>query len=357
MKRIIALLSALLIFVVALSSCSSDKGQEKESDGTAQIGIFSYTGRKTNLSYHDSKLTKLSSNQFDFPSLGSYSYPTIHTDDKIYIVSEGNSEDYLNPTDDEVVMIDLKTKESKVLSLSFPAILQMFAHGNYVYTITGLNYKSTLTRLDAATGEKKEFKLDGFGMNHVYACGDTVYLACGDLLATDPYSKLYVLDENTLTVKKTYDIENYFFNVNSMLEVDGQLYIAPLSKLGRNGEELFISDLIRFDPQTEEFEVLETGAQYPCSEIVKYNDDLIISNSNPITVQGQEFTIYNPKTNKFTVKEVDSPTIHFEINGNYLYRLSMDKISVYDLTDYKFEKTAEMDTIVDDAYVSTFFAF
>lgn len=356
MKKAIALLFATLIFVATLTSCSVDKKDNTNEDSVPSIGVFTYSKNKSKLNYLNSDLEKLYSTDMDISFLGSYSNPAVYTGDKVYAVSESYG-DKIKSSNEKVVMVNLKTNEVKTLELSFPSIYAMYAQGNSVYTITGLNHVSTLTRLDVETGEKKTFELDGFGMSYVYACGDTVYLVASDFDSDNSYATLYLLDEETLTVKKSYDVLEYLFNVNDMLELEGKLYIAPLSKLNANNEEVFISDLICLDLATGEIEVLKMGAKYPCQKIIKYKNELVLSNTNPISMEGQGLTFFDLDTKEIRTQELDEPAVHIQISGDYLYWLSMDKIAVYDLSKPKLTKAKEIDNVIDGMYVSTFFAF
>ncbi len=350
MKRVLSLIFALLFLAVMLTSCA---GREK-ADGTPALAVIETSEKKSYLNFYSADMELLSSTDVDKPMLGEYTAPAVYSDGKVFVIGEIKNK---KTTFETVMMIDVKDGSVTELPLSFSSIYSMCVFENCVYTITGINYVSALTRYDVSSGEKKEFKLDGFGMNFVYVYDDTVFLVDADTSGT-PHATLYLLDVQTFEVKEVYDVKNYFYSVNDMLVSDGVLYIAPLTRLDKNGKEIFVSNLVCFDFDKKEFREIAIKSEYPCKDILKCKEGLVIANTNPVLLEGQGLTVYNFNSDELTTKTVAEPTIDIQCKGERLYQLSEEKISVFDLGESDFPRIKTVDSCVREGYkATTFFVF
>ncbi len=331
------------MFAVLFTSCSDNNS----SLDSAVVGVVETSRWNTRVSYYDSDDTLLKTKKVFLPMVGYITHPAVCTDGKAFAVS-GIGEFYANS---KVIMSDTTSNGIKKLKISESAVFSMHAQGDAVFCIGGLT--SDLIRFDIKTQEELTFNPEDYNGNFVYAFDDTVYFVADN----GQESVLYLLDEETLAVKKQYNTTKYFYAVEDMQFFDGKLYIAAFTKIDNNGMEAYNSDLVCFDAENETFDVIEIESDEPCKSLAASGEYLVLSSGDSRTSEKQHLTVINSNKSEVHTKEVDFLIDQVECKGDKLYCLSEeDKLVVFDLTDSELPILKEVDVSTKEGFgVSAFF--
>lgn len=326
-------MSVLLLLVIGiLAGCKSNS--EKFPDNY-KLGIIETTGQdnKSVITYYDQELKKVYTQKLPFGTMGSIFYSPIIFDNKLYTIPQGMA----NEKDLKMVLeVDLSNGNAKEYSINQLAMNSLAVNSDYIFTCNTYNGTSYINRCEKQSKAVLEKDFADTYISKLELVGNKL-LAFGtkreeSLLA----SYLYFLDLD-LKVLKTINISRSGSSHYKTVLIGEKVYFSnPMDRYDQ--ANTLISSV---STQNLNVENIDLEQVYP-SDIIPYNNYLIIAHCNLVSHEGNLITFYDTKKDSIETISLTHPILQMSRDLDNLYIMDQEKLYRYKINGTGLELTKEI---------------
>lgn len=283
MKRLKIVCCILLGILLIIACNGNDKTGGVKLD-SAVIGLVQTTGHdyKSKIMWFDDDLNEAGTTNLKYAALGSHFYSPVLDDGEQYLIPQG-----LGNRKDTKKVISINNENLDITEYPFTNVaLNNMAVINYnVYAVNTLNAASYLEKYNKLTKESKDIVFHKRYVYSIIASDEVLYAFSISLEAGNSSIILTILDKD-LNIIKELDVSNH--GVTSQKYCEDNEFIYTTIALSRYDEP--VSKVLKINKSDYKLSAIEDVGKDP-NDIFLYKDRLIITNFNPVLLNGTEITI------------------------------------------------------------------
>ncbi|BCJ95961.1 hypothetical protein acsn021_35300 [Anaerocolumna cellulosilytica] len=324
-----------LLFILVIGFLTGCKRNTEKFAGDYKFGIIETTGQDNDsvITYYNQELQKVYTQELPFGSMGNIFYNPIIFEDKLYTIPQGLA----NEKDLKMVLeLDLTNGDTKEYTIDQLAMNSLSANADYIFTCNTYNGNSYINRCHKQSQEVIEKAFIDIYISKLELAGDKL-LAFGTKREENSLvSFLYLLDME-LNVLKTINIsKSGSSHYKTALVGDVVYFSSPMNQYDQPGT--LISAISTKNLTVKDID-LKTA--YP-SDIIPYNEFLVIAHCNLVTFEGNQLTFYNTKKETMNTINLEHPILQMNIEGDDLYIMSQEKLYQYKISGKSLALTGEI---------------
>lgn len=345
-----------MLSLLFLCGCKRNIRNITNNNDNYEVAIIETTGNenKSRISFYNDKLEYLSQVSLPYGTLGNIFYNPITLDNKLYIIPQGlaNKKDTKKVL--ELNMIDNNINEFSINQL---AMNSLAVNNTYIYTCNTTNGISYINQLVINNNDVNTLEITDVYISKLMLNNDILYAFGTKKEESGLVSYLYIID-SVLSIRKTIDISASGTSQYKALFIDNYLYFSNLmdreDKPGKIVGKLNLID--------NNIENIELDYEYP-SDLVQYNDYLLIAHCNLMSNEGNVLSFYNIKNENIDIAKLDHPItqmnikgdVLYIIDGSHLYQYSLNQEDISNLSLLKEIDILQNENSKDYFYVSGFY--
>lgn len=334
MYRKIILFIPIILAICILPGCS--KSNLKTSSLSGRYGVIETTSQenKTYLSFYNDDFEKLGEETIKYGSMGDgFSLPIVFNN-SMFIVPKG----IYNTKELTFIMeYDFHKGKIKKHDTGLQNMNNITIDDDYVYGVNTMNLVSNIVKCNRETKKVSKIEIPEVYISYITIYGNELF-AFGEKDGGDELeSYLYILDSNTLDILNKIDITNIGFGQYYTVMKDNKLYFPTSYSMEDEGNQP-INKLSEYNRASGEFKTYDLKENFPF-QIMEYKDKLLITHFDPVGVEGNKISLFNPDDGsseiielKHNVEQLDLDGEEIIILGNgYLYRYNKDFLLIDDV--------------------------
>lgn len=317
-KGIIILGGIVTIFILAFIKYSFNNKVHKVDNtfpSEYDFAVIDTTGQvnKSFIYYYDNSGKLIYEKYIDMGYMGdTFSFPQVY-ENKVYVTPWGID---LERELSDVLEIDIENENYRTFDTSLHSINSLAITDQYFFVVNTINAVTKIARTDRETSDTVIKEWPDYLIGKMAAYNNVLY-AFGSSL-TDMKSELIEIDIETLDVIRIHDIGEFGESpADSVLFDEGNLYFTlPYKNNSAN------NSLTALDTKTKEIREIKLPELSP-SQLLKYQDYIIISHVDNVMDEGNSISILNTNTGELVHHELHNKPRQIYIKDNYLYSLDI----------------------------------
>jgi hypothetical protein len=341
------------LFVLVTGFLTGCKRNTEKFTDDYMFGIIETTGQDNDsvITYYNQEFQKVYTQELPFGSMGNIFYNPIIFEDKLYTIPQGLA----NEKDLKMVLeLDLTNGNTEEYTINQLAMNSLLANADYIFTCNTYNGISYINRCHKQSQEVIETVFADIYISKLELAGDRLLAFGTKRDDRSLVSYLYLLDME-LNVLKTINIsESGSSHYKTVLVGDMVYFSSPMDEYDQPGT--LISSV-----STKNLTVknIDLKTVYP-SDMVGYQNFLIIAHCNLVTFEGNQLTFYDTKKESIKTINLNHSILQMNIEADNLYIMSQENLYQYRINGTNLELTGEIPMLTkSDAkeyyYVSGFF--
>lgn len=323
MRKILIIL--VLILATILVSCKSKK-QVYNND--YDIAIIETTGgdNHSSIYYYNNKLELINKYTLPYGTMGNIFYNPVIFNDKLYSIPQGLANEKNLKRVIEFNLEDGGVEEYKIEQL---AMNSLAVNSEYIYTCNTVNGISYINQYTLENDIVTSIDIPEVYISNLMVTDDLLY-AFGTIKGENGMeSYIYVLDTK-LTINEVINITSSGSSQYKAIFVDNYLYFSNLM----DNDDKPGDTVSRLSLSNHEIENISLSTPYP-SDLLVYNDILLIAHCNLVTNEGNTITFYNLEDESMQEVTFTHPVTQINIKEDFLYIFDGNKLYQYELNKDK----------------------
>ncbi|SCL85986.1 hypothetical protein [Sporanaerobacter sp. PP17-6a] len=328
-------LGITFLSAIVLIGCTNT-GNMVNSNSNLHMGIIETTGQsnETYLTLLDQNLKIIKREKIELGSMGSpFDLPRIFNG-SMYVVPKGLI------TKDLTVVFEygLSNGNTNTYDVKQHNINTFAVDENFLYTANTLNMSSIITKCNKSTNKLETLNINNVYISRLDAYDNTLY-AFGEEMNDEPAHKsfLYLIDPVSLKINDIIDITECGTGQYYSLKINDKIYFTNQYDIdGNPGYKLSV-----FDINNKKAENYELKSPFPY-QIFEYNNKLLISHYDLVQNRGNDLTIFDPTDHLQKLTTFKNSIGQIYVFGNTLYSADLENLYVYNLENFKLEKTIDI---------------
>ncbi|RNL48426.1 hypothetical protein [Paraeggerthella hongkongensis] len=273
MKRASALFLIGTLVFAAIGVCGCALDSRKDASPNASIGIIETRGtaKTSRVVLYDRELNEVAELPLNYATVGNAFCNPLVYDGSLFTISQGRSK---TKDGNVVLQVDLDSLSTKAYAIDQPAVNDVAASDEYVFTCNATNHATRINRCRADGGSVSSVSVEGVYVSKLVWHEDSLYAFASSL--DDGSSTILHFDEN-LALQETIDCSTYDSDVYRTVAHNGSIYYCGTGLTGRQ-----IGVLDTEDNTAGTIQLSKGGA----SSVAFANDKLYVARYN--VVQGQD---------------------------------------------------------------------
>lgn len=313
MKRVLTrfLIGAMFFTVIGFYGCASDG--ERVASADASIGIIETRGtdETSRIVFYDRELNEVAKLPLRYANLGGSFYNPLVYKGSLFSIPQGRS----NVKDGKAVLqVDLASLATKKYTIDQPAMNDVAASDEYVFTCNTLNYATYINRCRVDNGDVSKIAIEGVYVSKMVWHEDNLY-AFGYSLDDSSSSMILCYDEN-LILKESIDCGNYDSDAYRAVAYEGKIYFCSV---GLGGRQIGVLDTK--DNTVNALQLNRGGA----SSVAFADGKLYVAHYN--VVQGQD-------DSALSIVDLETGTIEEHVFEHEAMQMVVAEGSIYLLGDW-----------------------
>ena len=338
-RRIVVSLGIMVgIFVIIILLMGCDKENLELKEG--YIGVIEAADdcKYSGISWYDGELNYKGSKKVHIPNMTSTVNKTIKKNGKLYLISNDVNK---TSTKSNVIIIDLKSDKRYFIYNSHRYINDM-AVDEDLYTISceylGINV-SFIDKIGDKNRKMATLKIEDVVLSKIYAYEGMLYVTGFGYDAQDRlFSKMYIVDANSMRMVKSLDMSERVVDVTDMYACEGYIYIGGRTKANRNGEEVENKELVRMKLDTYKLEDIYVGdvvGQFIESVQAGGRKYIVFSNYDAVFDSGDMVYSLDIESNEVRKQQVADKVRDAIVDKGYMYVMGEKYLCKYDFRNEK----------------------
>jgi len=320
----------LLLCCNLFYSCTNNESTKFNKDFS--IGVIETTGQKNKsiITFYDENLDEVSSQKLKLGSMGSnFNVPRVF-DNKMYVVPQGIA----NKKEQTIILeFDLETGKTKNFDLKTRAMTRFCLNDKYLFGTADWNFVSKISRMQKATNQIKTLEFEKIHIHQLDVYNDILYAFGFEYNEKNEMkSYLYTIDCDKFTIIYKLDISEIGTSQPDTFFINNNLYFTNSLELVDGKQEMPSNTLCIMDLNTHSITNLALKAPFP-SQILEYNNMLLITHNDQVHGEGNQITILDPNTHEMELFEFEHDLCQVEIKGEKLYAIDKEFLYVYNIKD------------------------
>lgn len=345
MKNIIKIITFTFILILFSGCNQNNQIVNLENKEDILLGVVETTSQeyKSYIHWFNEDLELVEKQELEYAMLGSHFYNPVYEEDQVMLIPAG-----LGNKKDTKKVIGINTSDFSIEEYPFNniALNDITARGSKIYAVNTLNGDTHLSSYNKEDESSKEIIIE-----NEYICGITdidgeIYAFSATMEDITPEFTLYIYNEE-LNLIDEIDISDYGTTQLKSL-VDGDYFYTSVMS---TKDDLPGTTLMKISTKTHEIEEIDIGEEFP-NDIYNYEDQLIITNYDPVTNEGTKITVLDKNSYEKQVIDLGESLTLTEIYHNHLFVANEETIKVFDI-DKDFDLINEIELEKDeDTYIS-----
>lgn len=232
-----------------------------------------------------------------------------------------------------VLEYNIRTGEYSTYDTTMYSANSLAVTDQYFFTVNTIDNVTKLARTNRSTLKTDIIEFPEYYIGKIAVYNDILY-AFGTNSMDDKNADFIEISTSTMEVLSKKNIREYGeCPAESTLLIGDNLYFTFPYK-NQKDEETPNNTLTVFNTKTKEFTNIELPDFTPF-QLLKYQDNIIISHVDPVLDEGNSLSIFNTKTGDVKNVQLENTPRQLVINKDYLYSLDITNRSVckYQLKD------------------------
>ncbi len=229
MKRgsILFLIGAMFFMAISFYGCTSDDKRGTSLD--ASIGIIETRGNAetSRIIFYDRELNEVAQLPLNYANLGNTFYNPLVYRGSLFAIPQGRSK---VKNGNAVLRVDLDSLASKIYTIDQPAMNDVTASDEYVFTCNTLNYATYINRCRIDNGDVLKIAIEGVYVSKIIWYEESLY-AFG--LSLDNDSLMILRYDKNLVLQESIDCSNYDSDAYRAVVYEGKIYFCSVGLGGR----------------------------------------------------------------------------------------------------------------------------
>lgn len=316
MKRIVAplLISAVLFTAICFYGCTPDG--ERAASVDAAIGVIETRGTEetSRIIFFDTEMNEVSQLPLSYATLGGIFYDPLVYKGSLFAIPQGK---YNVKNGEAVLQVDLNSLATKTYTIRQPAMNDVAANDEYVFTCNTLNSSSYINRCRIENGEVSSTSIEGVYVSKIIWHEGSLY-AFSSTIAGDS-SMILRYDEN-LTLEKSIDCSTFASSVYRAVGHENNIYFCSFGGQGSaSGGQISVLDTN--DDTLNSIQLNEGGP----SSVAFAGDKLYVVHYN--VVQGQGGSV-------LSIVDLETKSVKERALEHGAYQMVITDGSIYVLGDW-----------------------
>lgn len=280
MKRIMTpfLIGVMLFMVICFCGCIPD--EERAASVDATIGVIETRGTEetSRIILYDREMNEVTQLPLNYATLGGIFYDPLVYKGSLFAIPQGK---YNVKNGEAVLKVDLDSLTTKTYTIQQPAMNDVAAGNEYVFTCNTLNSSSYISRCRIEDGEVSSVSVEGIYVSKIVWHEDSLY-AFG--LTIDGNSSMILHYDENLVLEESIDCSDYASSVYRAVVNKDHIYFCSFDNPGfATGGQIGVLDTK--DDTLSSIQLNERGP----SSIAFADDKLYVAHYN--VVQGQDDSV------------------------------------------------------------------
>lgn len=330
MRRI--LITFWILTTIAFTSC---KSKEQVYSNNYEIAIIETTGNdnKSSIYYYNDELELLNEYSLPYGTMGNIFYNPVIFNNNLYSIPQGlaNEKDLKRVI--EFNLEDGKVTEYKIDQL---AMNSLAVNNEYIYTCNTVNGISYINQYTLEDDIVNIVEIAEVYISKLMVAEEEIY-AFGSIKGENGIEAYIYVFDSMLNSKEKINITSSGSSQYKAIFIDGYLYFSNLmDKNDQPGKTVS-----RMSINNHEVENIKLNSPYP-SDLLQYNDYLVIAHCNLVTNEGNSITFYNMKEETIEEVTLNHPVTQINTKENYLYIFDGNNLFKYEINQ---DKISELELI------------